>query len=1279
MKKEIISAALACCIAAGSFGSAMALGSKIAAPFKAEDHLIRNSKNSYTINSLSQNITMNFYCGDDKNYYYDIATKETEQVSETYIMGDLDFNGEINLADIVAIRNSIMTPDYGDELFDKLADLDGNGTTNLADIVALRNVIMGINPKTEITISEGVDSTAAEWIKMSQMGIVIGDQDVFYRSEIRSATVKELHRTYDFMGNQDKMLDAGVEVEFEMNTFGYIFYVDVRVYDDGVAFRYRLPESGGVSTRTVEEETTTVVLRDEVDDIWYGISNKDYESEISKYSSKTASADHITAPMTAEVTGGGYISVQEAGVSESYGGINFVAKGDNTYRVSNTWETGIESKPYTINGDVTTGWRVIGIANTLDELVNNYIMNHVNGPADSETYADTSWIEPGRSSWSWLTDYGTSLKTADGMYNFTENSSKLGFEYNVIDDGYTQWANYDAELARLGLYGKENGVKQLLWAQVSTTNAGMKMENTQQVREYMDYLVAHDLYGGKIDFWWSEEDLRTQALQHDILKIAAEKQLVVNFHGCPKPGGISAAYPNELTREAVRGLENIGNAQNTDYQTQASFFTAQLFTRYLSGHADWTPACNTAMQIASLICIDSPLNVIATNPETILKNEAVEMIKSIPTVWEQTKVLEPSKIGELALYAKKTNGSWFVGGIASAPIANLTINASDFITDNGTYTMEIWQDESTTSKVKRVETITKDSIVNIGNLASATGFAARISKISLSEYGGEIIIGKPLSITTTDANAVVKYTTDGTDPMTSTTAKVYSSALQLDESCVFTAAITAGDGVGTVVRNKFNAVGGKNVFADIKYGKNSTTVSLTQNFLGDIHYTTDGTAPTAQSAKYTETLDITSECTLKLLGIPTNGSANITKDIELFVSGPDDVIPDLRLGKDYVEAKAEWGSCRVDTNLEGGVISLGGTNKDNGKHFAYGLGANAVAHYIYNIPEGATEFVGSVGIDDITYGNEKDGAQASATLSILFDDVEVLTTPIFRQGEYFNIRVDVPSGAQRIKIVFGDAKNGITCDNVSMGNAGWILGDKTANEVKYQVEEKTGFANVILSKNFDGDIYYTTNGSEPTTASAKYASVLQINASCTVKVLGVPENGSENVTLSIDVTVQGHDETPDIFLAETDLSQPATTGWSGDPASFDRNTKRDSDAGNISIAGIEYTKGISTNSVGEFIFNIPANASRFIGVVGVDDVTYKNTGDGHKASIDCKIYFNGSSTPVYTSIVLRQGQFDKIDIAVPSGATTIKIVFDEGGDGNTCDNASMGNAGWIIN
>src|SRR5207253_110778 len=112
--------------------------------------------------------------------------------------------------------------------------------------------------------------------------------------------------------------------------------------------------------------------------------------------------------------------------------------------------------------------------------------------------------------------------------------------------------------------------------------------------------------------------------------------LLVNFHGANKPTGGSRTWPNELTREAVAGMESRG--------PRAVHDATLPFTRFLAGAADCTPVLFTARrgdtswahQLATAVVFTSPLLTYAANPQALLANPAVDIIKSIPSTWDET-------------------------------------------------------------------------------------------------------------------------------------------------------------------------------------------------------------------------------------------------------------------------------------------------------------------------------------------------------------------------------------------------------------------------------------------------------------------------------------------------------------------------------------------------------------------------------------------------------------------------------------------------------------------
>jgi alpha-glucosidase len=79
----------------------------------------------------------------------------------------------------------------------------------------------------------------------------------------------------------------------------------------------------------------------------------------------------------------------------------------------------------------------------------------------------------------------------------------------------------------------------------------------------------------------------------------------------------------------------------------------------------------------------SPLLTIAANPQSILDNPAADMIKSIPSVWDETIVLPGSEIGELAAYARRTGDTWFLAAMCGPQARTITVPLS--FLGNGQY------------------------------------------------------------------------------------------------------------------------------------------------------------------------------------------------------------------------------------------------------------------------------------------------------------------------------------------------------------------------------------------------------------------------------------------------------------------------------------------------------------------------------------------------------------------------------------------------------------------
>lgn len=883
------------------------------------------------------------------------------------------------------------------------------------------------------------DSAGTVWIADSALGCTIDSTKFFTSDPIVDVGFKAEQTSYPLIGNFSSADDRYTDVTFTLERGSYRYALELRLFEDGAAFRYNLPKSGS-RDRRVRLDSTTFVLREDVTRCWYGVENQDYEPVIESHSPDRASKDRIMPPLTAEVKGGGYIALMESDASSSYGGTGLIALGKGSYR-SDFFTT-----PEPIGGDILTAWKLVNIAPDLNSLVANNNVYSLCAAADPELYGEDSWIVPGRSTWSWGVSH--SAPSLEQMLAYTEAAAKLGFEYNIVDDGWPAWSDWQSSLEEIGAYGDDVGVRELLWGAITAGTSGKnRIDSEAAIDRYLGLLEDCHFDGAKVDFWWSEANFNTTRLQKYILEQSARRQMIIDFHGCNKNTGLNRTYPNELSREGIRGLENIGLSANVDNVTYAKWLTAQLFTRYLCGHADWTPGCETAMQIASIICIDSPLMVLAADPEAILESDAVEFIKSIPTAWDRTVVLPGSEIGKYAAYAKESKGVWFVGGISAGRKTSVSLELSDFLpSDVGVYLAEIITGGKNLKITRR--TVSAGESISIGNLSAGEGYAIRLSKLELSQNGGAI--GEPIELTLVDPSARVRYTTDGSDPLTSATAADWTGPLTLTENCRLTVAIIEGDGRGSVVSYSFCDYHPASIDHQESYGDGRTTVTLLPSEGETLYYTVDQSEPTTASTVYTAPFTLSESAKVRVLIVDGKGRERQTSFAVRVTARIRYTMPDLLLtSSDALSASGPasnmgWGIPRFneanfnDTpSAPSHKISLGGQSSESGTLFESGLSCNAVATFRYAVPERVRRFVAVVGIDDCTFDNPS-GGDASASCRIAFDGATVYSSEVFRRGEYVLIDIEVPENAGEITITFADGGNGITCDNVSMGDPGWI-------------------------------------------------------------------------------------------------------------------------------------------------------------------------------------------------------------------------------------------------
>jgi len=339
-------------------------------------------------------------------------------------------------------------------------------------------------------------------------------------------------------------------------------------------------------------------------------------------------------------------------------------------------------------------WRCVAVTND-NGLANNDLVYRL---ASSSRIKDISWIKPGKVAWDWWNDWNISgVDFESGINNNTykyyiDFAAAFGLEYVILDEG---WAvNLKADLMHvvpeinikeLCDYASKKGVGIILWAGMYAIEKDME--------GICKYYATLGVKGFKVDFLDRDDQWMVNYI-YRLSEIAAKHKLILDFHGAYKPTGLQRTYPNVLNIEGVYGMEQMKWTKNltgmVDYDVTVPFI------RMLAGPMDYTQGAmrnaikenfraiysepmsqgTRCRQLAQYIVFESPLSMLCDNPTNYLKEkESITFIASVPTVWDETKILS-AQIGEYIVTARRKGNNWFVGGLTNWNIRTLKVDFS---------------------------------------------------------------------------------------------------------------------------------------------------------------------------------------------------------------------------------------------------------------------------------------------------------------------------------------------------------------------------------------------------------------------------------------------------------------------------------------------------------------------------------------------------------------------------------------------------------------------------
>ncbi len=474
--------------------------------------------------------------------------------------------------------------------------------------------------------------------------------------------------------------------------------LEVRAYDDGVAFRYGFPRQLNLDDAAVESENTEFRIAGNPQIIFSAYDNFTTSHEMlqeRKSLAELPTKKLFEMPLMVTWADGTAAAVTEAKLCRFAG--MYLERPDNK---ANTLRSRLSPLPDRPIAAVVrpvpfwSPWRVVLLADRAGQLVENNILLCLNDPPRG----DFSWVKPGKTTWHWWNGTVENGAPSSPEVNFTIHKKYIDFcaahhiaYHSVISvgggrpwyvqsgaPGYDPRPDTDILTPRpdLGLpkildYAKQKGIGIRLWVYWKPLS--------ERLEEAFAQYERWGIRGLMVDFM-DRDDQEMVEWQEKVLQAAARHKLLIQFHGSYKPSGEQRTYPNLVNREGVLNLEYLKWTDHCSPQHDVDV----AYTRALAGPVDYHLGGFRAAtrdkfqprderpevlgtrchQLALYVVYENPMPMVCDYPEAYEGQPGFDFLERVPTTWDETRFVvgEP---GEYIVVARRSGKDWYLGGITN--------------------------------------------------------------------------------------------------------------------------------------------------------------------------------------------------------------------------------------------------------------------------------------------------------------------------------------------------------------------------------------------------------------------------------------------------------------------------------------------------------------------------------------------------------------------------------------------------------------------------------------